>query len=218
MEAHQLEQKVKNLLFEKTNPYQFFEKIEEECTSITEEAKGAHLKTLYIKNIPVHEHQRAFWKINLEKHIPGFNKTSSKTVESALLMVEPKKITFFLIEFKSSISHKAKPPKQSTLKSIHDKLNDTISRIHFLFPFLEKLLEQKELSHRIRFVGLVFYIKRTHTDCIEEGRLYEIISAKNSQGLLLCNTIFGDYKIKVKFFSNSNEETEIDFIKLISIL
>jgi hypothetical protein len=181
--------------------YQLVEKVLDSEISITENSKNAKFKKLTLTHLPPHE-KYPIWRVNLENRIPGLS-TANKTGEIALVILKNKYLNVYLIELKSMI-------KDTTLKAIQDKIQDSINRFYFLLSLNSEkdheIFKLKDL--KIRFIALVFFDghdKTTSTTDPDFENIYEVF--KKRGGKLSCNTLLDRIIIPVKFFSEDFDKT-----------
>ncbi|MCP4348746.1 MAG: hypothetical protein GY795_24985 [Desulfobacterales bacterium] len=207
---------IQNELLQLLKTGKFFHKIENDTVTIVEDKninKKDKLKELRIKNVPYDENDVFMLLFNLEKEITGLSPLQQKSVEAALAFFENSRLKVYLIEMKSSISEK---PNDSELKKILKKIEDSISRLYFLFfLFLdnfEKINEYLDIrkfeESKTEFQAVIFYNnQKIDKKADTSSRIYEVFQRKN--GILECETIIGRQKIRVKFFQNSHQAQEI---------
>jgi len=113
---------IRQQLKEQLDINKLVEKVDNDELSIMELSKNAKLKKLTITNLPYNKCQ--IWRINLEKRILGLS-SANKTGEIALVILKNKYLNVYIIELKSMI-------KDTILKAIKEKIQDSISRFYFL--------------------------------------------------------------------------------------
>jgi len=124
---------IQNELLQLLKTKRFFHKIENDTITISEhknKRKKGKLKELRIKNVPYDKNDVFMLLFNLEKEITGLSPLQQKSAEAALAFFENSCLKVYLIEMKSSIREK---PNDSELEKILKKIEDSISRLYFLF-------------------------------------------------------------------------------------
>lgn len=181
--------------------YQLVEKVKSSEISIIENGKNAKLKKLTLTHLPFEKYP--IWRINLENRMPGLS-TAHKTGEIALVILKNNYLNVYLIELKSMI-------KETSLKAIQDKIQDSINRFYFLLLLNSdkdhELFKFNEL--KIRFVALIFFdghFKINKTNELQLENIYQVF--QNRGGQLSCNTLLEKgLMIPVKFFSENFDKT-----------
>jgi len=175
--------------------YKLVENVLDSEISIIEMGKNVKLKKLTLTHLP--SEKCKIWRINLETQIPGLS-TANKTGEIALVILKNNYLNVYLIELKSMI-------KNTTLKAIQEKIQDSINRFYFLLLLNSDKEHEMFKNLKIRFIALIFFDghdKTTHTT----EPIYKIF--QNQGGQLACNTLLEKgLSIPVKFFSHNFDKT-----------